>query len=68
VISGKSKKKLQEYEQEYVSGMFRSADETTFNGLDNDDISRSRDIYFLFCRHVYQVYRWPQILRLVSES
>ncbi len=52
VISGKGKKKLQEYEKEYVSGFFRSADETTFNGLDNDDISRSRDIYFFLQGHV----------------
>lgn len=43
-VTGKFKSKVQQYDEEYSSGLFKSNDAIIFDGLGSDDISRSATV------------------------
>ncbi|XZF16296.1 hypothetical protein ACTHGU_09165 [Chitinophagaceae bacterium MMS25-I14] len=51
-IKAKSNKLLKEYEAEYVTPLFHSADEITFDGLGSNEIAHSIDIFTFLQSHV----------------
>ena len=51
IINAKSKKLIDEYQKDNVSGMFAGADGTIIDGLESDEITRSTDLFsFLVSR------------------
>lgn len=44
MVTGKFKSKVQQYDEEYSSGLFKRNDAIVFDGLESDDISRSINV------------------------
>ena len=51
-VTGKAKKKLEDFEQEKVSSRFRSIGEITFNGIDEDQIAHATDLMTFLMAHL----------------
>ena len=48
----RSNKLLKDYQEEFVSGQFKTIDDITLDGLSNDDMEKSGDIYSYLMMHV----------------
>lgn len=52
VIKAKSKKLIEDYEKDYVTPRFSSADEIVLDGLSSDEIAHSTDLFNYLMSHV----------------
>lgn len=51
-VTGKTKKNIEKYNEEFSSGLFQRGDARMFDGLDSDEIERSNDIFQFLRRKV----------------
>lgn len=52
VVYSKGKKKVEQYEEAYATGLFKGGDARTFDGLQSDEIANSIDIETFLMTHV----------------
>lgn len=70
-VYGKIKTKVQQYEEAYVSGLFKNENATVFDGMDSDEIANSQTLSWFIQQHIpgltvafgadnNEVYKWRE--------